>query len=177
LTDTPQDYLNPNADRATGDNDIRHRFVLAVMGESPAEWPLFLRDFKLSMLNTLQSPRYFSILAGFDVNGDGFPFNDRVGASPRNFYRGDSYYNSDLRLQRSFHTWDRLSTVASFEVFNLLNRNNVQDIDQVYGAPEFIGSVPREFGDHITSPANPTFGSPTFTSPARQMQFALRFNF
>jgi hypothetical protein len=177
LTDTPQDYLDPNQDRAIGDNDIRHRFVLSLMGESPNEWPLLLRNFKLSMLNTLQTPRYFSILAGFDVNGDGFPFNDRVGTSGRNSYRGDSYYDSDLRLQRIFHPFERLSTEASFEVFNLLNRDNVQDIDQVYGAPDFIGSVPKQFGDHVTSPANPTFGSPTFTSPARQMQVSLRFNF
>jgi len=136
-----------------------------------------LRDFKASMLNSLQTPRYFSILAGFDVNGDGFPFNDRVGSSGRNFYRGDSYYDSDIRLQRSFHSWERLSTVASFEVFNVFNRDNVQDIDQVYGAPEFAGSVPRQFGDGITSPANPTFGTPTFAGAARQFQISLRLNF
>jgi len=177
LTDTPQNYLAPNQDRSTGDNDIRHRFVLSLMGESPAEWPMPLRNFKLSMLNTLQSPRYFSILAGFDVNGDGFPFNDRVGTSGRNSYRGDSYYNSDLRLQRAFHPRERLTTEVSFEVFNLLNRDNIQDIDEVYGAPDFLGAVPKQFGDHVASPANPTFGSPTFASPARQMQISLRFNF
>jgi hypothetical protein len=177
LTDTPQDYLHPNLDRSIGDNDIRHRFVLSLMGDSPSKWPWLLRDFKASMLNSLQTPRYFSILAGFDVNGDGFPFNDRVGSSGRNFYRGDSYYDSDIRLQRSFHSWERLSTVASFEVFNVFNRDNVQDIDQVYGAPEFAGSVPRQFGDGITSPANPTFGTPTFAGAARQFQISLRLNF
>ena len=31
LTDTPQDYLNPNLDRAVGDNDIRHRFVFSIL--------------------------------------------------------------------------------------------------------------------------------------------------
>ncbi len=145
LADTPQDYLHPRADRSIGDNDIRHRGVISLMADSPAEWPLLLRDFKVSMLNTLETPRYFSMLAGFDVNGDGFPFNDRVGASGRNAYRGDSYYNSDIRLQRVFHVRERLSTEASFEVFNLFNRDNVQDIDQVYGAPEFAGSVPKQF--------------------------------
>ena len=54
------------------------------------------------MLNTLQSPRYFSILAGFDVNGDGFPFSDRTGTVGRNSYRGASYYDTDVRLQRIF---------------------------------------------------------------------------
>jgi hypothetical protein len=75
LTDTPQNYLNPNGDRAVGDNDIRHRAVLSFLAESPAEWPMPLRNFTLSMLSTLQTPRYYSILAGFDVNG-GFPFCD-----------------------------------------------------------------------------------------------------
>src|SRR4029077_16016452 len=47
LTDTPMDYLHPSRDRAVGDNDIRHRFVLAVVGESPTNWPLLLRNFKV----------------------------------------------------------------------------------------------------------------------------------
>lgn len=85
LADTPQNHLDPNGDRAVGDNDIRHRVVLSFLAESPAEWPMVLRNFKLSMLNTLQTPRYYSILAGFDVNGDGFPFSDRTGAVGRNF--------------------------------------------------------------------------------------------
>ena len=177
LTSTPQDYLNPNADRSVGDNDIRHRFVLSVLGETPAEWPALLRNFKLSMLNTLQSPRYFSILAGFDVNGDGFPFSDRTGTVGRNSYRGASYYDSDLRLQRVFHFSERLSTEASMEAFNVLNHVNVQNIDQVYGAADFLGPIPRQFGDGIGSPANPTFGTPNYTGPARQLQASLRFNF
>jgi len=37
--------------------------------------------------------------------------------------------------------------------------------------------VPKEFGDHISSPANPTFGSPKFASPARQIQVSLRISF
>lgn len=177
LTDTPQNYLDPNGDRAVGDNDIRHRFVLSVLAESPAEWPVYLRNFKLSMLNTLQSPRYFSILAGFDVNGDGYPFSDRTGTLGRNSYRGAPYYDTDVRLQRVFSLTERLKAVASMEAFNLLNHVNLQNIDQVYGAPDFLGPVPRQYGDNIGSPANPTFATPNFVSPARQLQASLRFTF
>lgn len=177
LTDTPQNYLNPNGDRAVGDNDVRHRAVLTFLAQSPDNWPRLLRNLKLSMLNTLQSPRYFSILAGFDVNGDGFPFSDRTGTVGRNSYRGASYYDSDIRLQRVFHLTKRLSTEASVEGFNLFNHRNVQSIDQVYGAADFLGPVPRQFGDGVGSPANPTFGSPNFTGPARQLQASLRLNF
>lgn len=177
LTDTPQDYLDPNADRSVGDNDVRNRATLSFLAESPSSWTEALRNLKLSMLNTLQSPRYFSILAGFDVNGDGFPFSDRTGTVGRNSYRGAAYYDSDLRLQRVFQTTERLSTEFSVESFNLFNHRNVQSIDQVYGAPDFLGPVPRHFGDGVSSPANPTFGTPNFTGPARQFQMSMRMNF
>jgi hypothetical protein len=54
LAGTPQDYLDPNGDRSVGDNDIRHRFVLSLLAQSPQEWPLLLRNFKVSTLNTVQ---------------------------------------------------------------------------------------------------------------------------
>jgi hypothetical protein len=33
------------------------------------------------------------------------------------------------------------------------------------------------FGDGVTSPANPTFGSPTFAGAARQIQLSLKLKF
>ncbi|SPE32292.1 exported hypothetical protein [Candidatus Sulfotelmatomonas gaucii] len=175
LSDTPQDYLDPTADRSVGDNDIRHRATIAFLADSPSHGPL--RNFKLSMLNSLQSPRYYTILAGFNVLGDGFPFCDRTGTVGRNSYRGAAYYDSDLRLQRVFHSEHRVNTEASIESFNLFNHRNVQNIDQVYGAPDFLGPIPHQFGDGITSPANPTFATPNFTSPARQLQASVRITF
>jgi hypothetical protein len=177
LTDSPMDYLHPNLDRGLGENDMRHHFVLTLMGESPNTWSPALRNFKVSMLNTLQSPRYYTIFAGFDVNGDGFPFSDRVGNNGRNTYRGDSSYTSDVRVQRVFKLSERLNAEGSAEVFNLFNRQNVNGIDTVYGGPAFLGPVPRKFGDGIGSPANPTFGSPNFVAPARRVQISLRLNF
>jgi hypothetical protein len=94
------DYLDPRLDRAPSDNDVRDRFVLTALAETPSRWPLLFRNFKASMLTTLQSPVYYTILAGFDVNGDQFPFNDRVGTIGRNTYRGDPSYTTDVRLQR-----------------------------------------------------------------------------
>jgi carboxypeptidase family protein/TonB-dependent receptor-like protein len=177
LSNTPQNYLNPRADRARGDNDVKHRFTLAMLGETPSTWNIFLRNFKGSMVNTLQSARAYTILAGFDVNGDLFPFNDRVGTIGRNTYQGDPSYTTDIRIQRGFPFSERVKGEISWEVFNLFNRANVQAIDQVYGAPVFLGPVPKKFGDHITSPANPTFGTPQFVAPARQMQISFRLNF
>ncbi|MDW5267685.1 MULTISPECIES: TonB-dependent receptor [Acidobacteriaceae] len=177
LQDEPQDYLQPQLDRAVSDNDMRHRLVLTIMAESPEEWVAPLRKFQFSILNTLQSPQYYSILAGSDINGDGFPFNDRVGNIGRNSYLGASYYDTDLRLQRHFDLTEKVKVNASAEFLNLLNRVNVQDVDQVYGSGEFAGPVPRRYGDGVTSSFNPTFGSPTFAGPARQIQLSARLSF
>ena len=177
LTDTPQNYLDPSGDRSVGDNDIRHRATLSFVAESPENWPQALRNLRLSMLNTLQSPRYYSILAGFNVLGDGFPFSDRTGTGGRNSYRGASNYDSDMRLQRAFHPAEHLSIESAIEGFNLFNHRNVQSIDQVYGAPDFLGPIPHQFGDGIGSPANPTFATPNFTGPARQLQASVRMRF
>ena len=177
LTDSPMDYLHPWLDRAVGDNDVRHRLVLTLTGESPDSWNRALRHFKFSTLNTLQSPRYYSIFAGFDVNGDQFPFSDRVGDLGRNTYRGDPSYTTDIRLQRVFNLHEKLQAELSAEIFNLFNRQNVNGIDTVYGSASFLGAVPQRFGDGVSSPANPTFGTPNYAAPARQLQFALRLNF
>ena len=146
LTDSPMDYLRPNLDRGLGENDMRHHFVLTLLGESPNTWNSVLRNFKVSMLNTLQSPRHYTVFAGFDVNGDQFPFSDRVGNIRRNTYRGDSSYTTDIRVQRVFNVSERLKAEASAEVFNLFNRQNVNGIDTVYGAATFLGPTPRNLG-------------------------------
>jgi len=177
LPNTPENYLHPEFDRAVGDNDVRHRFTLAFLTESPKQWPIVVRDFKLSILSSLQSARFFSVNAGFDTNGDGFPFPDRVGNTPRNYYRGDPYYDTDLRVQRVIPFTERVKGEASIEFFNLLNRPNVEDIDHVYGLADFAGPVPTHFGDHVSSPANPTFGAPKFVASARQIQLSFRITF
>ena len=181
LPNTPENYLHPEFDRAVGDNDVRHRFTLAFLTESPKEWPVVVRDFKLSLLTSLQSARFFTINTGFDTNGDLFPFSDRVGVSPRNSYKGDPSYDTDLRVQRVIPITERVKAEASVEMFNLFNRANVEDVDHVYGLPDFVGPVPKEFGDHIAPPpssgGNPGFGSAKFVSPARQIQLSLRINF
>lgn len=177
LQDEPQDYLQPQLDRAVGDNDVRHRLVFTAMAESPQAWIAPLRDLQLSMLNTLQSPQFYSVLAGSDINGDGFPFNDRVGNIGRNTYRGAAYYDTDIRLQRLVSLGERVKVNLSAEVLNIFNRVNVQDVDQVYGSGEFLGAVPKRYGDGVASPVNPTFGTPTFAGAARQIQISAKLQF
>jgi hypothetical protein len=183
LPNTPLNYLHPEFDRAVGDNDVRHRFTLALLAETPKEWPWLLRDFKGSILTSLQSPRHFTINAAppqGDLNGDGFTFNDRMANLSRNTYLGDPYYDVDVRLQRSIPLGEKVKGEASVEVFNLFNRVNVQEINHLYVTPspvgDFVGPVPQKFGDGITDVTG-TFGQPKFVAPARQFQVSLRFSF
>jgi hypothetical protein len=82
-----------------------------------------------------------------------------------------------MRLQRAFNLGERLKIEASAEAFNLFNRANVNGIDTVYGAADFAGPIPQKFEDGVSSPANPTFGTPNFVAPARQIQLSVRLNF
>jgi len=69
-----------------------------------------------------------------------------MGDIGRNSYRGTSYYDTDLRLQKRLNLNQQLKLDLSAEALNLLNRVNVQDVDQVYGAGEFAGPIPKTFG-------------------------------
>jgi carboxypeptidase family protein/TonB-dependent receptor-like protein len=175
LPNSPENYLNLNLDRGVGDNHIAQRFTVAVLGEAPDRWRI-LRDFKASILASLQSARFYTINTGFDSNGDLFPFNDRVGTTGRNIYRGDPLYNVDLRIQRVIPIRERLKGEFSAEIFNLFNRPNVESVDQVYGAAGFVGPVPRHYKDGVLGPTG-SFGTPKFAAPARQIQFSFRLNF
>jgi carboxypeptidase family protein len=183
LPNTPEDFTHLNLDKAVGDNDTPHRFTIALLGESPQNWTPVLRDFKASIITTAQSARKFTINAGFDTNGDNFPFADRVGTLGRNTYVGSKFVNVDLRLQRDFHFTEKVKGEGSVEFFNLMNRVNVEDVDHVYGAAGFItetgaaAPVPKHFGDGIGSAFNPSFGSPKFVGPARQIQLSFRVTF
>jgi hypothetical protein len=168
-----QDFTRPDLERAVSDNHAAHRLSLAFLAEGPQE--SFLKHTKLSVLANAQSARYSTIYAGFDVNGDGYPFPDRVSDSGRNVYKGDPLFNLDLRLQRAI-PFERFSIDLSAEFFNLFNVVNVLDVNDVYGAPFFVGPVPREFGDGIRGPVE-SFGTPKNVGSARQFQFSIRFRF
>ena len=174
---TPQSNDQRNLERAYSNQDARHRFVANFVADGPKQ--TFLRNFELSGIMTLQSPRPFTLFVGFDANSDGNPVTDRVGDSRRNTYRGDNLRTVDLRLSRTFHfNNDKRQLQLIAESFNLFNRPNVDEVFSVYGAPVFTGPVPQHYGDGITN-VNPgfPFGTPRTTFNPRQIQFAAKFTF
>jgi hypothetical protein len=136
-----------------------------------------LRNFQFSMLNTLQSPQYYSILAGSDINGDGFPLTIASAALAATAIAAHRTTTPICACRGCSTLTERWKLNASAEALNVFNRVNVQDVDQVYGAGEFSGAIPKSYGDGVTSPDNPTFGTPTFAGAARQIQLSLKLKF
>ncbi len=178
----PQDSNNGSfrAERASSADDVRNRFVGNAIFSSPKTWNPFLRDFSFSTIITLQSPQYFTKYAGFDVNGDVFGNNDRVGGEPRNTFKGDSLKTVDVRLERTFPIYERMRLQLMAEAFNLLNSVNVRYYNTNYGAADFCGPDPGAPGCagatqfYREDSPNPTYGTPSAVFNPRQIQLALR---
>jgi len=175
-----QNYLRRDLERAVSDNHIADRFVVSGVVESPWHNPL-VKDWDLGLTAVVQSPRYQSVQVGFDTNGDGFPFSDRVGLLGRNTYQGGNFRNVDLRVERAlpFKISQREARATlSVEIFNLFNRKNVIDVNNIYGAGDLVGPEPKHYGDGVQG-AIPLlrFGTPRSVADMRQLQFSARFSF
>jgi hypothetical protein len=174
-----EDSFDLRLDRALSSMHVAHRLVLNVVAEGPRRFRL-TRDFRLAVITVLESPRFYTLFAGFDVNGDMQPSTDRVGVLGRNTLEGDGFSSVDLRLSREIRVGERVRVETIAEVFNLFNTVNITDFDTVYGAADFLPGQPvvRKYTDRLIIPApNPGFLTPRSVGPARQIQFALRVRF
>jgi hypothetical protein len=141
----PQNQFDNKSERASSNQDARHRFVANFTANTPAHG--VAKDFTFSSIVTIQSGRPFTMFTGGDSNGDTNPVTDRVGLSGRNAYIGQPQRTWDLRVARYFQMTERLRLDFIFDAFNLLNRQNVDEVATVYGSPVFCGAVPGHFGD------------------------------
>jgi Carboxypeptidase regulatory-like domain len=177
----PQDSGNFREEKANSADDIRHRFVVNGTLASPTTGSMWLRDFQLSTIITLQSPEFFTKFAGFDANGDIFGNNDRVGIEGRDTFRGRNIYTFDLRGSRTLHFRERYSLQLIAEAFNLANHVNIKYFNTVYGSSDFcnVTPVPAACGSgpfFAEGSPNPNYGTPRAVFNPRQIQFALRYS-
>jgi hypothetical protein len=168
LTGLPVGF-NANDERGPSTQDQRHRFVFSGFYLAPG-------DVQISSIVTVASGRPYNILAGADLNGDGnggaFP-PDRARANPtdpgssvgRNAGTLPNQATVDLRVSRRFSLGDRVRLDGVFEVFNLFNRSNFTEINNIFGPGVY--------------PANPlpTFGQFTQAGSPLQIQLAFKLNF
>ena len=148
--------------------DQRHRFVLSGLYVAP-------KDVRVSSIITVASGRPYNILAGTDLNGDGdggaFP-PDRARRDPttqassveRDAGTMPSGASVDVRVSREFPI-GRVKIEGLFEVFNLFNRTNYTEINNIFGVGAYPGSP------------LPTYGQFTQAGPPRQVQLAFKLTF
>jgi len=141
----PQNQFDNRSERGSSNQDARHRFVANFTATTPNHGAA--KNFTLSSIVTIQSGRPFTMFTGGDSNGDTNPVTDRVGLSARNAYVGQPLRAWDFRVSRFFQINERIKADFVFDAFNLLNRQNVDEVATVYGSPVFCGAVPRHYGD------------------------------
>jgi hypothetical protein len=160
--------FSPSSERGPALHDQRHRLVVSAVAQLPGR-------VQVAGLLSAASGWPFNVLAGVDLNGDrdggSFP-SDRARRVPadaatslaRNHGRLPAQAGVDLRVGRPVRL-GRFEIEPVFEVFNLFNRANFIDVQNVFG--------PGAYPDR----PSPTFGQFTQAGPARQVQLALRLRF
>ena len=199
----PQNQFDNRSERSNSNQDVRHRFIANFTARAPNHG--FARNFEFSSIITVQTGRPFTMFVGGDANGDTNPVTDRVGLSGRNSYYGQALRAWDLRVSRSLQFTERVKLDLMFDAFNVLNRQNIDEVFSVYGSPILCGPLPQRYGDAaslqaqagqavcpaFTPPAGvvvpntfaipPTadsrFGTPRTMLNPRQLQFAAKFTF
>ena len=162
--------FDPASERGPSLQDQRHRLVLSGLYVAPY-------GINISSIITVASGRPYNILAGADLNGDGdggtIPGPDRARTNPadpassvgRDSGTLPAQATVDLRLSKRIPFGRRASIDAIFEVFNLFNRANFTDINNIFGT-----------GAYPASPV-PTYGQFQQAAPPRQVQLAMKLNF
>ena len=164
---------NFDADRTVGNNDQRHRFVLSGIystngladGMSGVARAI-VRDWSFSAIFTAQSGQPYTARVGaVDLNGDGNNRNDIAPGTTRNQFRLPSIVTLDPRIAREFPI-GRTRLQLIWEAFNLLNRDNINNVDTTYYSVS---------GTTLTRGAN--FGRALGSAGERIMQLAAKVMF
>ncbi|HEV8369325.1 MAG TPA: TonB-dependent receptor [Pyrinomonadaceae bacterium] len=154
------------SEKAVSRQSVPHRFTFAFVSQIPQHVDV-LHDFKFSVLFSAQAGRRFNVFAGSDANGDGNPLSDRPGTLGRNTLKGPSFASFDTRVAREVHFSERVTAEFSADFFNLFNRDNITDLNTVYG------------GIDLNLPPNPVLGFKTPRDAANkfQLQYGVKLRF
>jgi len=168
----PVNQFDYSGERANSNQDLRHRFVTNFTATAPRTG--WYRNFQFSNIVTLQTGRPFTIFAGSGTLNDlAGGATDRVGGAPffsgasgasscasvdrcktmigRNTYFGDALRAWDLRVGRSIYLTESKKLDLAIDVFNFLNRGNVDEVTPVYGSPVFCGgTIPQRYRDAVS---------------------------
>jgi hypothetical protein len=121
----------------------------ANIGAGPAQRPDQLRDPNLP--GDQRTPD-----AWFDASAFALPDQYSFGSAPRNSVRGPGYANVDLSIAKTWRLGDVSQLEFRWEIFNLINRANLNLPNRVFGTPNFgrifsaKGAREMQFGMRLT---------------------------
>jgi len=133
--------------------------------------------------------------SGADLTGSAFVINTacftnptalgQIGNMPRNSVRIPAILNNDVALFKNFKIGESRGIQLRWEVFNIFNRANFDDIDgsltfgvvQVNPNPGQACTVAGNTCTAVVKQTRTTFGTPTTARTPRVMQASLRINF
>ncbi|HEX9688092.1 MAG TPA: hypothetical protein VGB47_03360, partial [Thermoanaerobaculia bacterium] len=160
----PEDPLDIESERGPTIHVPRHKMVLSAVwtpGSRSSAW--WKRDWTVAVIGDYASGLPYNELAGFDRNQNGDPFSDRPEGVGRNRRTLPDSLNVDMRLARHFR-FARAAVEAIVEVFNLFDRKNVLEVNNV------------RYERSQLEP-NPAFGDPTRVADPRRVQIGARLTF
>ena len=139
-------------------------------------------DLRLSSIVTAASGRPYTPLAGADLNGDGdggASSPDRARRNPadastsvgRNSETMKGQFNVDARLSRRFKIGPKVALEGIVEAFNLFDRTNFSEINNIFGRGAFPGDPQKDAQGRVT------YGLYEQALPPRQIQLALKMSF
>lgn len=167
--------FDPMSEWGPATHDQRHRFVLSGLYQLP--W-----GFNVSTIVTAASGRPYTPLAGADVNGDGdggaFP-SDRARTNPadpttavkRNSETMEGQFNVDARISKRFSFGTGFGFEAIVDVFNVFNRVNYTEINNIFGRGAFPGTPQTDALGRVT------YGVYEQALPGRQIQLGAKVTF
>jgi hypothetical protein len=167
--------FDPRRERGTSSQDQRHRLVVSGLYQLPFAM-------QLSAIVTAASGRPFTALAGADLNGDGdggaFP-PDRARRDPANPETSVGRYSetmpsqviADVRLSKRFTVRNGMTVMAMIEAFNLFDRANFSEVNNIFGRGAFPDEPQRDTQGRVT------YGRFEQALPPRQVQLAMRVTF
>ncbi|MGZ4779527.1 MAG: outer membrane beta-barrel protein, partial [Thermoanaerobaculia bacterium] len=174
LTGLPIGF-DPNSEKGAATHDQRHRLVVSGLYQAP--WQI-----QFATIITAASGRPYTPLAGVDLNGDGdggaFP-SDRARVNPadastsvrRNSETMKGQFNVDARVSKRFAFASGRAIEGIVDVFNLFNRTNYTEINNIFGTGAFPGSPQKDAAGRVT------YGTYTEALPGRQIQLAAKHVF
>ena len=180
------DGSDPRLDRAAGNSDQRHRFVMGGIWQLnyaerlPAAAKAILGGWELSGILTAQSGLPYSGLANFDLNNDGNSATDRTPGLERNTFYLPTTVSLDPRVTRNVQFTERVRLQFIWEAFNVLNHANIGGVRTTQFSRSTSASVCGIAGTPCLVPQDigaTAFGTPTATSGPRIMQLALKLLF